>query len=127
MGIIGATLRLLGADIRALDVAVVDGSGNQLTGFDASRPANATVANVVTSTTSATLFAANPARRRIVVHNESNNTLFVKFGATASPTSYTVLIPKQGLWEGPLNDYTGVVDAVLSGGTGTARVTEITT
>lgn len=126
MSLLSATIRLLAGDVRALDVAVVDGTGNQLTGFDPSRPANATVATVATSTTSVTLFASNADRRQIYISNESNGTLYVKFGATASATSYTVLIPKNGTWEGVLNTYTGVVDGVLSAGTGNARVTEVT-
>src|SRR3990167_2608181 len=97
-----------------------------LTGFDPSHPANATVATVALTTTSATLFASNADRRQIYVYNDSNSTLYVKFGATASATSFTVLIPKNGYWEGVLNTYTGVVDAVLASGTGNARVTEVT-
>ncbi len=125
MSLIAATIRLLTGDVRAVDVAINDAAGNQLSGFDPSRPANATTANVATTTASATLFASNADRRQIYIYNDSNGTLYVKFGATASPTSYTLLIPKQGYWEGVLNTYTGVVDAVLSAGTGTARVTEV--
>lgn len=127
MNFILATIRLLTGDVRALDVAINDAAGNQLSGFDSTRPATATLTNVVTSTVSASLLAANAARRQVFVYNDSNSTLYVKFGATASPTSFTVLIPKAGAWESVLNGYTGAIDTVLASGAGTARVTEVTT
>ena len=127
MNFLLATIRLLTGDVRALDVAINDATGNQLSGFDSTRPATATLTNVVTSTTSAILLAANVARRQVFIYNDSNSTLYVKFGTTASVTSFTVLIPKNGAWESVLNGYTGTIDGVLSSGAGTARVTEVTT
>ena len=127
MNFLLATIRLLTGDVRALDVAINDATGNQLSGFDSTRPATATLTNVVTSTTSAILLAANVARRQVFIYNDSNSTLYVKFGTTASVTSFTVLIPKNGAWESVLNSYTGTIDGVLSSGAGTARVTEVTT
>ena len=127
MNFLLATIRLLTGDVRALDVAINDATGNQLSGFDSTRPATATLTNVVTSVTSAVLLAANVARRQVFVYNDSNSTLYVKFGTTASATSFTVLIPRNGAWESLLNGYTGAIDGVLTAGAGTARVTEITT
>lgn len=127
MSLISATLRLLTGDVRALDVAINDANGNQLSGFDPSRPATAAHTTVATSTTSAVLFAANADRRRVIIWNESNNSLYVAFAATATATAYAVLIPKNGSYETPLNDYTGVISGILSAGTGNARLTEVTT
>ena len=127
MNFLLATIRLLTGDVRALDVAINDTAGNQLSGFDSTRPATATLTNVVTGTISAVLLAANVARRQVFIYNDSNSTLYVKFGTTASVTSFTVLIPKNGAWESVLNGYTGTIDGVLSSGAGTARVTEVTT
>src|SRR5438093_7152437 len=52
-------------------------------------PGTATLTNVPASTISVTLLAANANRLGAVIVNESTNTLYVKFGATASSSSYT--------------------------------------
>lgn len=127
MSLLSATIRLLTGDVRALDVAVVDTSGNQVSGFDHSRPATAAHTTVATSTTSATLFASNAARRQIFVHNDSNTTLFVSFAATATSTAFAALLPKNTAWASELNGYTGVVSGILMTGTGNARLTEVST
>jgi hypothetical protein len=78
---------------------------------------------VSTSGTSATLASASSGRLRIVIVNDSSAVLFVKYGATASSADWTVkLAPDSTLDE---DAYTGRIDAVLSTGTGTARVTEL--
>src|SRR3990167_8860329 len=125
MSLLTAAVRLL-TNTRALDVAVVDGNGDQLTGFNASRPANATLATVATSTTTAVLQASNAARAQLLIVNDSNKPLLVAFAATATTTDYSVLIPGNGQWESVLNGYTGDVAAILESGTGSARVTEVT-
>ena len=127
MSLLGASLRALGVDVRAQDVAVVDGAGNHVTGFDSSRPANATLTSVATSTTSAELAAANAARRQLFIHNDSSKTLYVAFAATATTTAFTVAIGANGSVPFALNGYTGVVSGILSSGSGNARVTEVTT
>jgi hypothetical protein len=78
---------------------------------------------IATSGTSATLASASSARLRIVIVNDSSATLYVKYGATASSVDWTVkLAPDSMLDE---DAYTGRIDAVLSTGSGTARVTEL--
>jgi len=126
MSLISASLRFL-TNARALDVAVVDGAGDHVTGFDGSRPANATLTTVVASTTSQVLVAANAARRRLVVHNDGTGAIFVAFAATATTAAFTYEIGGNNTWDGPLNDYTGVVSIIRSGGTSNVRVTEVTT
>src|SRR3990167_6203728 len=125
MSLLGASLRELG-DARALDVAVVDGTGAQLTGFDPSRPATATLSTVVVSTVSIALAASNAARRRIVIHNDSTGNVFVAFAATATVTAFTIKLGGNNVYEGPLNDYTGAISAIRSAGSSNVRVTEIT-
>ena len=114
-------------DVRAAAVAVVDTTGTQLGGFDSSRPANATLSTVGASITPVTLLVANAARRRFTIVNEGVKTLFVAFAATASATAYTAAIAGGGVYEGVLNDYTGIVTGVWSAANGNARITEITT
>jgi len=126
MSLIPASLRNL-TNARAMDVAVVDANGDQLTGFDASRPTNATLSSVATSITSAELLAADPARRKFFIHNAASKSLFVAFAATATPTAFTLLIPGEGSYESDMNDYTGVISGILVSGSGNARITKITT
>ena len=114
-------------DIRAAAVAVVDTTGTQLSGFDPSRPANATLSTLAATTTSQVLLAANAARRRFVIVNEASKALIVAFAATATATAYTFQVAGGQTYEGLLNDYTGVISALLTSGTGNVRVTEITT
>lgn len=111
----------------AIDVAINDGAGNQLTGFDSSRPATSTITTVAASATSVTLLAANPARRRLVINNHSGSAVFVAFAATATATAYTYKIPANSNVDGVLNDYTGIVTGIWNTATGNAIITEIST
>lgn len=128
MSLFPGSIRPLGADIDAIDVAINDAAGNQLTGFDASRPANVTVASVAQNATDVVLLAANPARRRFLIHNTAGQNLFVKLGSAATSTLFSFIIAPKTVYLGELNDYTGVIHGIWSGaGSGTALVTEITT
>lgn len=94
------------------------------------KAATATLASVSTSTTSATLISANSARIGATITNEAATVLFVKFGTTASATSYVVSLAgaaaaPYSYYEVPAG-YTGRIDGILASSTGTARVTEIT-
>ena len=129
MGWLSASIREL-TNARALDVAVVDATGAQLGGFDSSRPATAVKSNVsVDNTVGGTeLLAANAARRQFIIYNDGPGTVFASFGATTSITDYTVEIAANGVWEGVLNGYTGVISAFKNSATpAIIRVTEVTT
>lgn len=124
---LSSSLVTLTNDLRAAVVGIFDAAGNQLSGFDATRPANATIATVPVTTTDAVLLAANPDRRGVVLTNEASKTLYVAFGAVASATAYTYPVPSGQTKEFPLNGFTGAIHGVLSAGTGNVRITEITT
>lgn len=102
----------------------------------------ATLANVAASATSVALFSdagsaggsmaprqagapdvLPPSSRQVV--NDSTAILYLKFGTTASTTSYTVQIPAGGYFEFPLPTYPGVVHGIWSSATGSARTTEV--
>lgn len=86
--------------------------------------ATATLARVATSTTSATLLAANAARVMGTVVNDSAGVLTVAFSASAaSATAFTVKIAANGYYEFPQPIYTGAVTGVLDTGTGNAQIT----
>lgn len=88
----------------------------------------ATLSNVSTSGTSATLLSANSARKGAVIYNDSLVVLYVKFGTTASATSFTYYLAAGAHLELPVSPslYTGRIDGILASSTGTARVTELT-
>lgn len=90
------------------------------------RPATGTLANVASSATSVTLQASNAARRGFMVHNDSTAILYVKYGTTASATSYTVKLQPDAYYEMAMPIYTGRIDGIWAAANGNARVTELT-
>lgn len=86
----------------------------------------AALANVTSSATSVTLIASNANRRMAMIFNDSTQKLYVKFGATASTSSFTVQIDAGGYYELPTPVYTGVVGGIWSSANGAARITELT-
>jgi hypothetical protein len=85
----------------------------------------ATLSNVNASASSVTLLAANTARLGATIVNDSTVTLYVKFGATASTTSYTVKLLAGAYYEVPFGYY-GIIDGISASATGVIRITEIT-
>lgn len=84
----------------------------------------ATLTNVASSASSVTLFAANGSARARTVFNDSTAVLYVKFGTTASVTSYTVQIASNGYYEFPPTAFGGRVDGIWAAANGNARLTE---
>lgn len=88
------------------------------------RGTSATGARVATSGTVATLQAANVARKEVIIVNESAVVLYVKFGAAATSTDYTVALAANAtLIE---DKYTGIITGILASSTGFAPTTEVT-
>lgn len=104
----------------------VDANGRTMV---AQKAATATLSNVAASATSVTILAANTARIGATVTNDSSALIYIKFGTTASTTSYTVVLA--GAASAPFSyyevpaGYTGRIDAIWASATGNARVTEI--
>ena len=90
------------------------------------RVASATLANVAGSASNVTLFAANPEARGRYIYNDSTAVLYVKFGATATTSSFTVYMAANSYYEFPQQPlYTGQVDGIWASATGNARTTEV--
>lgn len=90
------------------------------------RSATATLSNVASSASSVSLLASNASRKGATIYNDSTQSLYVKFGATASATSFTVLILAAGYYELPTTSvYTGAIDGIWAGANGSARITEL--
>lgn len=83
------------------------------------------VTTVPASTSTVTLKAANASRNGVAVFNDSTSDIYIKLGAGASTTSFTVKGGVSFYYETPFN-YTGIITAVWSSATGNARVTEVT-
>jgi hypothetical protein len=88
--------------------------------------ASATVTDDTTVTTTAENVASNTSRRGLSVMAAKANTssCFIRFGGTASSTSYTAEIDPGGYYEMPDNIYTGAVSYVAGTGTQTLHITE---
>jgi len=89
----------------------------------------ATLANVGDSATSVTVLAANVARKGAIIVNDSAAILYLKFGATASTSSFTYKLDTMETLEIPGGAvvYTGIIDGIwASDAGGNARVTELT-
>ena len=84
-----------------------------------------TQSSVAGSAANVTLLAANANRLGATLYNDSNQNFFVKLGATASNTSFTVRMPSQSYYEVPFG-YTGIIDGIQSVANGNMRVTELT-
>jgi hypothetical protein len=93
----------------------------------ASTPAQSSVAG---SATSVSLLAANANRMGATIVNDSTALLYIKLGATASTTSYSVVLAGAtsapfAYYEVPFN-YTGAIDGIWASAAGNARITELT-
>lgn len=93
------------------------------------RAATPTLANVAASASSVTLLAANAARLGAAIVNDSTSILYVKFGSTASATSFTVCLAGSvagvpAYYEVPFG-YVGIITGIWVSATGAARVTEV--
>ena len=89
------------------------------------RVATATLANVASSATNVTLQAANTSRMGWILFNDSTAFLYVKYGATASATSFTYKIDPGGTLEMAEPVYTGIIDGIWTAADGSARLTEM--
>lgn len=87
----------------------------------------ATLSNVNDQATNIQLLASTAGRRGLIAFNDSLADLYLKYGATASATSFTVKILAGGYWEMPQPVYTGQIDGIwTSDSTGAVRLTELT-
>ena len=92
-GIAEATTSRTVGSSEALDVALVDSSGVQITNFDVTldEGSSAAVTSVGDTTASTTLKAANSSRKEIEFYNTSTAILYLLKGTgTASSTNFTV-------------------------------------
>lgn len=88
--------------------------------------ATATLANLAASASNQTLLASNTSRKGAIVYNDSTSGAYLKYGATATSTSFTYWVPAGAIWEMPTRPlYTGIIDIIWMTATGSARTTEL--
>lgn len=123
----GVVAALGTAGVPSVDVMTIQGILD-MTPVQVSQAAasSAALANVASSATNVTIRAANTARRGLIVFNDSTEVLFIKFGATASSSSFTYKILAGGTYEMSQPIYNGIVDGIWASANGNARVTELT-
>ena len=121
----------LGGSIKHQQFLVEYGAAGTATRVDAThglpvqsaRTPTATLTNVTSSASTATILASNTSRLGAWIVNESTATLYLKCGATASLTSYSVAIGPGVVWELPTSSvlYTGILDGIWSAANGRTR------
>ncbi len=84
------------------------------------------VSSVAANASTVTLLSAESDRLSFSCYNDSSSSLYLKYGATASTTSFTVKIPANGFYEAPSPVYVGVIDGIWDTAIGSARLTELT-
>lgn len=111
--------------IASMVAVKVDGSGVTQP-VSIAQSSTGTLANVAASASSVTLIASNASRLGFIIFNDSTATLYVKFGSTASLTSFTYKVDPYGTLE-MLGSriYTGIVTGIWDSATGNARNTEL--
>lgn len=88
-----------------------------------SNVSSATVASVNSSNSNVTLLASSSTRRGAAFHNNSVENCYLKFGATASATSYTVKMGPNAYYELPQPVYSGIIDGIWDNTAGSMKVT----
>jgi hypothetical protein len=132
--VVDAGGNVIGATSNALDINIKSGNPTTLPVTNAgtfavqnkeTAASSATLANVSSSATNVTLIASNAARRGGILFNDSTSICYVKFGATATSSSFTYEMSAGGTLELPTPIYTGIIDGIWASANGAMRVTEI--
>lgn len=90
------------------------------------RPTTASVGSIAASASSVTLLSTNTSRRGATFYNDSSSACYLKYGTTASTSSFTVKIFGNGYHEIQRAVYTGRIDCIWDSATGNMRITELT-
>lgn len=83
------------------------------------------VTRVSSSTSNQTLVASNPDRQGLLFYNDSTAQQYIKFGATASTTDFTVVLVPKVFYEVAQPIFVGQIDVISSSTNGAIQVTEL--
>ena len=111
----------------ALDILYPNGQILAVTPFGTSSnlPDTSTVTSVNAAMANTVLLAANSARLGATIENDSTSVLYLKLGAVATSSSYTVRMVSLSYFEVPYG-YTGIISGIWVAVNGAARITELT-
>lgn len=124
---IGSAAPTVGQKTMANSVPVVVSSDQTALSVTPTQPATSSVTSVASNVASVTLLAANANRKVATIVNDSATAnLYVKLGAAATTSSYTVKMVPGAYYEVPNPVYTGVIDGIWDVAVGNARITELT-
>lgn len=86
---------------------------------------SATVASVSSSATNVTLLASSATRKGASFYNNSTQVLYLKHGATATASDFTIAMAANSYYELPQPVYTGIIDGIWAAANGAALVTSV--
>lgn len=113
----------------AIELAVLDSANNSQTintlgvlgAVD-----EATLSTVASGTSSQTALEANEDRNGVFFQNTDANACYLKYGTTATTTSFTKKITSGEFWVMPAPIYLGQIDVIWDGdGSGSLFITEL--
>jgi hypothetical protein len=87
--------------------------------------ASASVSRVANSASNFTLVSSNASRKGLFLYNDSSTNCYVKFGATATTSSFTVKMFSTDTYIMDPPAYTGIVDAICDAASGSTQVSEL--
>lgn len=70
--------------------------------------------------------ASNPARKGLVIYNNSANSVYLTYGPVSTSNACTRILTTFAQWDMPSPIYTGAISGVRNAGLGTLVVTELT-
>lgn len=111
------------APVAADPALVVAISPNSTLSVISDKSTTGTITSVANAITSTTLLASNSARISATFYNDSVSKIYLAMAATASTTSFSVLILPNSYFELPIS-YTGIVTFISALAVGSIRITE---
>lgn len=88
---------------------------------------NSSVSSVNDSASNQTLLSANTDRKGLILFNNSSSIAYVKFGATATTTDFTIRLVPYATYTSTPPVYSGRIDCIWSAdSTGAILITELT-
>jgi hypothetical protein len=88
------------------------------------RPSSNNTSSVAASVSNTVLLASNSLRLGATIYNDSSSVLYLKLGATATLSDFTIKIFPVSYYEVPFG-YTGEIDGFWVSATGNARIGEL--
>lgn len=113
----------------AVSVDSGDADAGTIRTVNADRAGTATLSNVASSASNVTVLASNASRKGAILYNDSTSAVNVKFGATASSSSFSYRLLAGATLELPVFNgvvYQGIIDGIWDSANGSMRVTELT-